>query len=104
MAIINTKITTADVATTVYSSTNNSAITTVYLCNTSSTATSANVFVVPNGSSPGPVTQIYSSIRLAGEDTYVMEAERLLLENGDSLRVEVSTANVVTVTVSYTGI
>lgn len=104
MAIISTRLTTGNVAATAYTSVANSAITTVYICNTSTTATSANVYAVPTGQTAGPINQIYTSLRVAGHDTYVMEAERLLFVNGDSLQVEASTDDSITVTVSYTGI
>jgi hypothetical protein len=103
MAIINTQLTTT-ATTTVYTSSGSSAITTAYICNTSGTDVTANVFVVPSAGTAGPANQIYSFLPLAGYDTYVMEAERLLMSGGDTLQIEASAGNSLTATVSYTGI
>ena len=103
MSIVNYQITTTSV-TTVYTSVGNSAITTAYLCNTSNSTVTANVYVVPNSATANVQNQIMSQIPIAGYDTYIMETERLLMNNGDSLQIKTSTGSVLTVTTSFTGI
>jgi hypothetical protein len=90
--------------TVVYTSTGNSAVTTAYLCNTSGSAVQANVYAVPNTATANVKNQIYANLTISGYDTYVMEWERLLFNNGDTLQIKATTANAVSVTVSFTGI
>jgi len=103
MAIANYQITSTSVST-VYTSTGNSAITTAYLCNTSNSTVTANVYVVPSGATANVANQIMSQVSIAGYDTYIMESERLLFNNGDTLQIKPGTASVLTVTTSFTGI
>jgi hypothetical protein len=103
MAIQTTQLTSTSVST-VYTSSGNSAITTVYFCNTSGATVQANVYAVASGGTPTAATQIYSQLTIAGYDTYIMEMERLLYVDGDTLQVKSSATNGLTVTVSYTGI
>jgi hypothetical protein len=103
MSIANYQITSTSVST-VYTSTGNSAITTAYLCNTSNSTVTANVYVVPSGATANVANQIMSQIPIAGYDTYIMETERLLMNNGDTLQIKSGTASVLTVTTSFTGI
>ena len=41
---------------------------------------------------------------IAAADTYILDTERLILENGDSLQVSASTGSVIQATVSYIGV
>lgn len=83
----------------------NIAVTTVYLCNRSPSTLYTNVYIVANG-----VTSwdniIYSNLAIAGNDTYIMEQERLMLETGDSIQAntDVSSYDALVATVSYTSI
>ena len=93
------------VAPAIYTSTGNTAITTAYLCNRTATPVTVNVFVATSGTFASQATNmIYSNLIVAGNDTYVMEAERLLLNNGDFIAANGSVNNSVVATVSYTGI
>ena len=92
-------------APAVYTSSGNTAITTVYLCNRTSAAVTVNVFAVPSGTFDSQTTNIiYSNLVVAGNDTYIMEAERLLFLNGDYLAANASVNNSIVATISYTGI
>jgi len=92
----------------VITSVGNTAITTMYLCNKSSSTIVANIFLVPatNGKFGGNI--IYSNLSIAGNDTYVLENERLLLSNGESVSAnigaDVAFNGLVVATVSYTSI
>jgi hypothetical protein len=103
MSLATYQITTTSVST-VYTSSGNSAITTAYLCNTSNSPVTANVYVVPSGGTANVANQIYSQLTIAGYDTYVMEWERILLNNGDTVQIKAGTGSVLTVTTSFTGI
>lgn len=64
----------------------NIAVTTMYLCNKSAEAISVNIFLTPNGGDDYGNNIIYSNLTIQAQDTYVLENERLLLSNGDSVR------------------
>jgi hypothetical protein len=89
----------------VYISGGNTAITSLTLCNWGPGNVTANLYVVPNGSSSANINQAISSLPLASSDTYQLyaAAEKLLLGPGDSIQVNAS-ANTVSVVTSYTSI
>ncbi len=104
MAINNTTLSTVN-PTSVHTSTGNSALTVMYICNTNDTVSAQiNVHVVPNTVSPSVNNLIYKEVVLAPKDTYVVDTEKMILSNGDSIYVSSSIAGSVVVTVSYVGI
>jgi hypothetical protein len=80
------------------------AITSMYFCNTGSNMESFTVFVVPQGETQSPVHTIYEAVQVAAHDTYIVEAEKLLLSDGDTIQAVATTANVIAATVSYMGL
>ena len=102
MAIQNTILTTS--YSSVYTSTGDSATTVIYLCNTSSSPVKVDMCAVPSGGSAGAGNQIYKELEILANDTYIIDVEKLILEDGDSLQAKDDTGSVTTVTVSYVGI
>jgi hypothetical protein len=92
----------------IITATGNIAVTTVYLCNKSSVAVTANIFLVPAAGSVFGENIIYSNLTIAPNDTYIMEQERLLLGTGDSLSGNVGpdagASNLIVATASFTSI
>jgi quercetin dioxygenase-like cupin family protein len=91
---------------TVYTSTGNTAITWLSLCNHNAANTVyANVCVVPNGGTPSVNNIVLVALELTGSETYQIynAGEKLLLSNGDSIHI-VANANTVTSVTSYTTI
>lgn len=89
---------------TVYTSSGNTVITFLSLCNYDpTTSVTANVYVVPNGSSISNSNILFNRLAIANTDTYQCYAgnEKLILGNGDTIRIG-ATANTVTAIVSYT--
>lgn len=104
MSIVNTTLNTTS-PEVVYTSSGNSAITVIYICNTNDTVpTEINVHVVPNSGTPGQNNTVYYKVPLAAADTYVVDTEKLILSNGDSIHVSATITGNVVVTVSYVGI
>jgi len=105
MAINNTRLT-STALTPVFTSSGQTAITVMYFCNHSSGSAIIDVYAVNNDdSSAGSLDNIIlSQLEIAANDTYVMSAEKLILDNGDEIEVQVNTADAVTVTVSSIGI
>jgi len=100
IAIGNVDIT----ATTVYTSSGNTAITFLSLCNYSAGNIVANVYVVPNASTSANLNTVLKSIEIAIGDTYQLYAggEKLLLSNGDRVQVDANAANSLNAVTSYT--
>jgi hypothetical protein len=90
----------------VYTSSGNTAITFLSLCNYSAGNVTANVYVVPSAGSAGNSNIIINNINITTGDTYQLYAgaEKLLLENGDSVQVDANVNNAVTTVTSYTSI
>lgn len=102
-------ISVANVTTTtsnVYTSTGNTAITFMSLCNYSAGNVTANVYVVPSAGTAGNTNIVLASLGLTTLETYQLYAggEKLLLSNGDTVRVDASGNSAVTVVTSYTSI
>jgi len=100
-------ITTSNVSTTtsaVYTSSGNTAVTFLSLCNYTSGNVIANVYVVPNGGSASNLNTVLASIELTALDTYQLYAggEKLLLETGDTIQVNASGNSAVSAVTSYT--
>jgi len=94
------------VANAVYTSTGNTAITSLTLCNYSASNVTANLYVVPNGNSAGTTTVALANVLLAVHDTLQMyvAAEKLLLGPGDAIYCNASANTSVTAVTSYTSI
>ena len=93
-------------AASVYTSVGNTAITFLSLCNYSAGNVADNVFVVPSGNSAGNTNIIINNINITVGDTYQLYAgaEKLLLNNGDSVQVNASANTAITTVTSYTSI
>jgi hypothetical protein len=103
MAINNTSLTNG-AATSIYTSSGSSAITTIHLCNYTASSVFANIFLVPNGGTPGNNNVIYSNVSITAYNTLIVYAEKFILSNGDQIDANCSAANSVTATVSSIGI
>lgn len=107
MAITNTSLTTNPAQTMIQAS-GNIAVTTMYLCNKSDSAITANIFLMSNGATDFGNGVIYSNLVIQGNDTYILEQERLLLNNGDFIAGNIGPSalldNLLVATLSYTSI
>jgi hypothetical protein len=106
MAISQTQINSASLST-VYSSTVNTAVTAIYICNTSSATIHFSLLVVPNSETPNITKHsIYYSVPITSTDTYVVDTERLIFSTGDTIHIVIpdyTSDNIIT-TVSYVSI
>lgn len=108
MAIAIGNVTTS--ATTVYTSSGNSVVTFFSITNYSGSDQTANVWVVPNGSSASNLNLAITTLTIAANgtssgDTYQFYAgnEKLILANGDTLQVQCGgNNNALSTIVSYT--
>jgi len=102
MAIKNSPVS-GTTAANIYVSVGNTIITTVHLCNYSGSAVTANLYLVPSGNVAGNTNIIYSSATINGQNTLIMEKEKVILSNGDTIQANCSAGNAVTATISYLG-
>jgi hypothetical protein len=91
-------------ATAIYTSSGSSAITTVYLMNNDAGPVTVQIHIVKNGESATVSNKIKKDLAIAAADTYILDTERLILDNGDSMQVSASVDAVIQATVSYIGV
>jgi len=100
--------------TTVYTSSGDNAITSMIFCNYADTDnisgspgnvltdadTYLNLHIVPNGGSASDENKILHQLKIPGGETFIMDSERLVLENGDTVVAETTSPATVSVTIS----
>jgi len=102
MAITQTLVGTS--ATTVYTSTNTTAITCMFFMNDNASARTLTVHVVKNGASASTLNTIVKAISIDGGDSYVINTEKLVLDNGDTIQCVASATSSIQATVSSVAI
>lgn len=83
MTIENTSLTTVPQAITTASGTKVCSV--IYFLNLDASTQKFNLWLVPNGSSVNNVNKIYANVSVTSEDTFVVDMERIILENGDAI-------------------
>jgi hypothetical protein len=108
--ITSGRITTSTITApeTIYTSSGTNAITTIVLCNTgtvdpadeSSDLANINIYLVKYGQSPTLSNVVVWNLPVPAGETVFFSEERIVLDNGDTIRVGADAANLITVTVS----
>jgi hypothetical protein len=76
----------------------------MYFCNTDTSARTIDVYLLSSGNVTANIArQIYSQVQIASHDTFVVDAEKLALANGDMIQANASVNSVVTATINYVG-
>lgn len=101
MAIRNVRLSDTS-PTTVFTAVGQQAVTVIYICNTTTNDATVDVYCVDSSDSSAAAdsNKIYSQLSITGHDTYVIDLEKLILDNGDLIEVRANTADAVTVTIS----
>lgn len=104
MSIALANVTTT--AANVYTSSGNTAVTFMSLCNYSTGNVTANVFIVPSGNTPGNLNVVLANILILSGDTYQLYQanEKLLFATNDTIRANASSDNSLTAITSYTSV
>jgi|ETNmetMinimDraft_24_1059892.scaffolds.fasta_scaffold02935_3 hypothetical protein len=89
---------------TVYTSTNDSATTSIFFTNDNASARTIDVHLVANGDTADATNRIIKNLSIDGTDTYVMSQEKIVFSNGDTIQALCSDASSVYATVSYVSI
>ena len=96
-----TQATLGTTSTTLYTSVGNTAITVISFCNTSAGPVIFDLHVVPDGGTLAGTNIVYKTVSVSATDTYIIDTERYVLGNGDSIRAFDDTGAVMVATVSY---
>jgi hypothetical protein len=88
----------------IYTSSGETVVTPIYLCNYSGSTVTCNVFAVSSGGTASTTNMIYTSLQITAGDTYVIDKEKLILGNGDFLAANCSANTSLSATVSYSSI
>jgi len=102
MAIANATI--LNTETTVYTSSGSNAVTVIYFLNTDSSARTLDIHVKPLGEALAAENQIYDAVNIPAGDTFVLDAEKLVLEDTDEITALASVTSVVVATISTIGV
>lgn len=100
--ITNAALTTS--VSNAYVSSGDTVTSVAYFCNYSGSPVNIHVYLVPNGGTASSSNIIYSNVNIQAGDTYIMETEKIILGDGDTIQANASANTAVTVTVSYTGV
>lgn len=101
MAITNANLTTT--TSNIYVSSDSTAAMTFYFSNYSTASNATfSLWAVPSGDEPGNLNVLYSNVTVLAGDTYVMDRERIFLENGDRLCGYANANNAISCTLTYT--
>lgn len=101
MAITNSQLSSTE-KTEVFVGSGENAITCIILCNTSlSTDATVTVWAVPAAVAAGDGSMIMNEIALPAGETFSMDTERFILNDGDSIQAQASQNLIITATVSY---
>lgn len=103
MPITNTSLTTT--AANVFASSGNNVISSAYFCNDDTVARTVWIYLVPAGATLMANTHtIYKSVTIAAGDTFVMDREKLVFANNETLQANASANSAIIATVNSVGI
>jgi hypothetical protein len=100
MAIANSMVS-SGIPGKVFEAPSQCAVTTMMFCNVGALNTNISVWMVPAGQALSNSMQILNAINMPAAETFSVDTERFILEQGDSVWVQAQDSNVVAATVSY---
>ena len=81
MAITNFQVA-ATTGSAAFTASADTAVTVIYITNKTDGDGTVDVYVVPNGASVSANHLIYSQLTIKARDTYIIDTEKMILENG----------------------
>lgn len=88
----------------IYTSVGSSAVTTAWFTNVGDITAVINIHAVPAGSTPTANTIVHYNRSITSGDTFILDTEKFILDNGDSIQANTTIDNAVVVTLSTVGI
>ncbi len=107
MAIVNANILTTDTTLVTVPAGKKYALTTIIVCNNGiddgagTNNTKVDIHVIPNGQSKSDANRIINDLPIDGADTFTFSAERLILEDGDTVVCVGTSPTVLSATLSF---
>lgn len=96
MALNNSYIT--DAISTIYTSVGMNVIVSGFFCNLHTAPVTVTVYLVPSGQTVDAKNIVYNEIVIAPGDTYIIDTEKIILDNGEFLAAVASETDKVTCT------
>ena len=90
--------------TVLYTSTGQSATTCLFACNITGAPVTFSLYLVPSGDTPGNGNIVLQDLSIPGGDTYMMNTEKLVLENGDTIQAVAGSSSAITASLSYVSV
>ena len=106
MAIVNATIddtTPGTTETTIITASAVTAVTVIYLCNNDTITRTVDIHIKPGAEALAAENRVYNGLSIPAGDTFIIETERLILDNTDVITVvpgEADTTAAITATVS----
>lgn len=101
MAITNSQLS-ATLKTEVFVANGENAVTCLIFCNTSLTTDAVvSVWMVPAAIAAGDANMILNQVNVPAGETFSMDTERFILQDGDSVQAQASQDSIITCTCSY---
>jgi hypothetical protein len=91
-------------ATTVYTSSGESAVTAIFFMNDNASARTLDLHVVKSGDTLAATNKIVKTITIDPADTYVINTEKIILANGDMIQAVASVGSSIHATLSHVDI
>ena len=92
----------------VFQASADTAVTSIHLCNVTSSDAVVNIYLLPSDGSttvPTENNKIYNSLTIQGTDTYIIDTEKMILSSGDKIYVETpDSSSSVVATISTIGL
>ena len=92
----------------VFQASEDTAVTTIHLCNITSSDATVNIYILKyDGSTTVPTEnmKIYNSLTIEAQDTYVIDAEKMILSTNDKIFVETpDSSGLIVATISTIGL
>ena len=92
----------------IFEATADTAVTSIHMCNITSSNATINIYLLPEDGSttvPTEENKMYNTLTIKATDSYIIDTEKMILGNGDKIYVQnVDSSGQVIVTISTIGL
>lgn len=100
MALINSTLSDSSAVVFTCSNSGGSALTSLWLKNHSGSAVTVTIHACPSGEAEADENMLME-VSVPANDSYIIDTEKLILSNTDTIEMFAGTASVITTTISY---
>jgi len=101
MSIINNNLSTSNTTMLTVPAATRYAIISIISCNISVSTASLTLYIIPSGQSASNRNLILKAVNIQASDTFTLNAERIVLDAGDSIVAVASADPALNLTISY---